>query len=389
LKTDFQRYSMKHRYAFLLPPLLVLTGAALAQSAPTITAADMPAAGDSLRLSQAALTLPATASALTVSGPNQTWNYAGLVATSQRVARYQAVSTAPGALLQFTFNNPIFGPDNRATLVSPQSLPAAAGSLPVTDPLEFSNVSTADFRLVGYGGTFGGTAVPVTYASKAQQDVIYRFPLAYGGATMVSSSLLTTPAALASNGYFSQQRQRTVQADGWGSITTPFGTFAALRVVTTLLDHDSLALGGTAGQGVILPLTRTYEWLANGVHVPVLAITTTTVAGREVVASVEYRDVFRRFVQLAALPPTPGAAASAYPNPSAVGTVLRLTAPAGGGPLSIVATDLLGRRLFARVVPVVAGVAVLGADAFGDFRGVALLTVQSGQGTSTQRVVRE
>jgi hypothetical protein len=94
-------------------------------------------------------------------------------------------------------------------------------------------------------------------------------------------------------------------------------------------------------------------------------------------------------VQLAALPPTPGAAASAYPNPSAVGTVLRLTAPAGGGPLSIVATDLLGRRLFARVVPVVAGVAVLGADAFGDFRGVALLTVQSGQGTSTQRVVRE
>ncbi len=380
---------MIHRYALFLPPLLALAGTALGQTAPTITAADMPIVGDSLRLSQAATTLPASAPALTRNGANQTWNYAGLVATSQRVARYSAVSTVAGTFLQFTFNNSLLSPDNRATLAAPRSLPAAAGTLPVSDPVEFSNVSAADFRLVGYGATFSGTAVPVTYASKAQQDVIYRFPLTYGGSATVSNSLLTTPAALASNGYFSQKRQRTVQADGWGTITTPFGTFAALRVVTTLLDHDSLALGGAAGQGLALPLTRTYEWLANGVHVPVLAITTTTVAGSEVVASVEYRDVFRRFVQLAALPPTPGTAASAYPNPSAVGSALRLTAPAGGGPLSVVATDLLGRRLFARVLPVVAGEAVLGADAFGDFRGVALLTVQGGQGTTTQRVVRE
>lgn len=379
---------MLHRYAFLLPLLLAWTSAARAQTAPRITAADMPMVGDSLRLSQAVPALPAGAPALAVNGPNQTWNYAGLVATSQRVARYQAVGTAAGALLQFTFNS-LFSPDNRATLVAPQSLPAAAGTLPVTDPLEFSNASAADFRLVGYGATFGGTAVPVTYASKAQQDVIYRFPLVYGGVATIGNSLLTTPMALASNGYFSQRRQRTVQADGWGTLTTPFGTFAALRVVTTLLDHDSLALGGAAGQSATLPVVRTYEWLANGVHVPLLAISSTTVAGREVVVSVEYRDVFRRFVRLAALAPTPGAGVEVYPNPSAVGTALRLAAPAGGGPLGVVATDVLGRQLFARVLPVVAGEAVLSADLFAGFRGVALLTVRTSQGTTTRRVVRQ
>jgi len=232
--------------------------------------------------------------------------------------------------------------------------------------------------------------VPVTYASRAQQDVVYRFPISYGNAADVSNSLLTTPAALASSGYFSQQRRRTSQPDAWGTLTTPFGTFQTVRLVTTLADHDSIAFGGTPGQGLDLPLVRTYQWLAKGVHVPVLAITTTTVAGNEVVASVEYRDVFRRFVRLATLGAAPDAAPSAYPNPSAVGTALRLAVPAGGGPLTVAVTDLLGRRLFTKVYSASpGGVLVVEASAFGSFRGVLLVTVQTGQGTTTHRVVRQ
>jgi|GEM_PF-1468408 len=379
-------------HVLLLPLTLLLTllaGPALAQTAPSITAADMPVVGDSLRLSQASPLLPASAPPLGRAGANQTWNYAGLTATAQRVVRYNSVNTAAGALLQLTFNS-LFSPDTRATLVSPQGLPAAAGTLPITDPLEFSAVSGADYRLVGYGGTISGTAVPVTYVSRAQQDVIYRFPLSYGSAADVSNSLLTTPAALASSGYFSQQRRRTNQPDAWGTLTTPFGTFQALRVVTTLADHDSIALGGAPGQGLTLPVVREYKWLAKGVHVPLLTITTTAAAGNEVVASVEYRDVFRRFVGLAAHGAATEAAFSAYPNPSAVGTGLRLAVPAGSGPLIIAGTDLLGRRLFSKAYPASpGGVLVVEASALGSFRGVLLLTVQTAQGTATWRLVRE
>ncbi|MGI4759484.1 MAG: T9SS type A sorting domain-containing protein [Janthinobacterium lividum] len=377
------------RYSLLLPFALLATPT-LAQTAPSLTAADMPVVGDSLRLSQASPALPTGVPPLSRAGANQTWNYAGLVATGQRVVRYNNVSTAAGALLQFTFNNAFFGPDTRATLVSPQGLPAAAGALPVTDPLEFSAVSSADYRLVGYGGTLSGTAVPVTYASRTQQDVIYRFPLNYGGAADVSNSLLTTPAALASSGYFSQRRQRTNQPDAWGTLTTPFGTFQALRVVTTLADHDSLALGGAPGQGLTLPLVREYKWLAKGVHVPVLTITTTAVAGNEVVTSVEYRDVFRRFVGLATHSAAAEAGLSAYPNPSAVGTGLRLAVPAGGGPLTISGADLLGRQLFTKAYAASpGGTIMLDATTFGPFRGVLLLTVTGAQGTATRRLVRE
>ncbi|RZL12920.1 MAG: hypothetical protein EOO62_09705 [Hymenobacter sp.] len=374
------------RYSLLSLPTL-LAGPTFAQTSPSITAADMPAVGDSLRLSQAATTLPTTAPPLARSGANQIWNYAGLAATSQRVERYAAVSTATGLLLQLTFNS-AFNPDNRATLVVPRALPAVGGLLPITDPLEFSTVSAADFRLVGYGGTFNGTAVPLTYVAKNQQDIIYRFPLSYTNVPAVSNSLLTTPAALAATGYFSQKRERRNQADAWGTLTTPFGTFQTVRVVTTITDHDSLSVGGNS-QALDLPIVHEYKWLAKGVHVPVLTITTATVAGREVITGVEYRDIYRRFTPLAGRSAAGAAGFSTYPNPSAVGTALQLAVPAGSGPLSVVGTDLLGRRLFAVSLPAPSGEATLGPEVFGQFRGVALLTVQSARGVATQRVVRE
>jgi hypothetical protein len=375
----------------LLFVLALAAGSAQAQTAPTITAADMPAVGDSLRVSQA-LTLPTSAPPLTRNGANQTWNYAGLVPASQRVVRYNAVSSATGPLLQFTFNSPLSA-DTRATLVSPQNLPLPTGTaitLPITDPLEFSSSTAADFRSVGFGATLSGTAVPVTYASKAQQDVIYRFPLSYGGSSDVSNSFLATPALVSSSGYFSQKRQRTNQVDGWGTLTTPFGTFQTLRVVTTLADHDSLAIGGAPGQGLTLPLIRQYKWLANGIHVPVLTITTTETAGQQTVAAVEYRDSYRRVVALAARDAATDAALSAYPNPSAVGTGLRLAVPASSGSFTLVATDLVGRQLFSqRFGGSPSGSVVVDAGAFGAFRGVVLLTVQTAQGTAMRRVVRQ
>jgi hypothetical protein len=376
----------------LLFALALAAGGAQAQTAPTITAADMPIVGDSLRVSQA-LTLPTNAPPLTRNGANQTWNYAGLVPASQRVVRYNAVSSAAGALLQLTFNNALLGPDTRATLVSPQSLPLPAGTsltLPITDPLEFSSGTAVDFRSVGFGGTLSGTAVPVTYVSKAQQDVIYRFPLSFGGSSDVSNSLLTTPTYVASSGYFSQKRQRTNQPDAWGTLVTPFGTFTTLRVVTTLADHDSLAIGGAPGQGLTLPVVRQYKWLAPGVHVPLLTITTTEVAGQQTVAAVEYRDSYRRIVTLAARDAATDAALSAYPNPSAVGAELRLAVPASSGPFTLLATDLVGRQLFSqRFSGSPSGAVTVDAAAFGAFRGVLLLTVQTAQGTATRRVVRQ
>lgn len=370
----------------LLVSSLLLAGSALAQTAPSITSSDMPQAGDSLRLSQAVV-LPANAPALTLNGANKTWNYAGLVATGQRVERFGTVASAATGLQLLTFGLP-FGA-NRANLASPRDLGVGGATLPVSDAHEFFYTSSADFRSVGFGVTLSGTALPITYLSQARQDVIYHLPQTYGNAADASDSYLQV--AVPGTGALSQRRKRSNLPDAWGTLTTPFGTFQALRVVTTLIDRDSVVLGTTTIPATTLPTRREYKWLAKTIHVPLLTITTTEVAGVQQVTSIEYRDIFRRFVvPLAGRAATAEATLTIYPNPSAAGEPVRLTVPAGSGPLTVEATDVVGRRVFSRSFGgSTSGTLTLEAAAFGTFRGVLLLTVTTAQGTATWRVVRE
>ena len=365
--------------------LLVAPTLARAQTAPSITAADMPVAGDSLRLSQAAPLLPANAPALAQNGANQSWDYSGLMAVGQRVQRYNSfASTAAG--LQVLY----FAGANRASISTPAALPAVGGTaLPVTDVKEFFNLANNLFYSVGFGATVSGTALPVLYTQN--YDIAYSLPVTYTSDPVnnyfLSNSLIT--ASVPGTGYLSRKRQRINRADAWGALTTPFGTFQTLRVVTSLADHDSVVVGTAPGQGLDLPLVREYKWLAKGGHVPVLTITTRLLAGRETITGVEYRDIYRRIVPLATRDAATGAALAAYPNPSAVGSPLTLTVPGGSGPLTVSATDVVGRRLFRRSFGGGTGSVRLAAEDFGTFRGVVLLTVQTSQGTATRRVVRE
>lgn len=385
----------------LLPFILLAATATLARAqSPIIDRTDMPAPTaaaplDTLRLSVASPVLPSSAPPLSQRGANQTWNYTGLAPVSQRVEQFVTASSVTATSLFYALT---FGPlsgTNQATVAAPQSLPLPAGfPLPVTDTYQFYNVSTAtaavqSYRSVGFGASLSGTAVPVTYASAAQQDVIYRFPLSFASLPDSSSSFFATPAAIATVGYLSQKRKRVNRPDAWGTLVTPFGSFATVRVVTKLIDHDSVALGGTPGQGFDLPVTREYKWLAKGIHVPVLTITTRELGGQEVVTNVEYRDAYRRIIRLGTHDAATDAGLATYPNPSAVGSPLSLVMPASNGAFTVSATDLVGRVLFQRSFGGAAGTVQLGAELFGTFRGVALLTVATDQGTVTRRIVRE
>ncbi|MCA8831263.1 hypothetical protein [Hymenobacter pini] len=372
---------MQHRYYFLFWGLLLSTTAG-AQTSPSITRADMPAPGDTLRQSTASVILPAGAPPLTQRGPNQTWNYRALVATAQQVARFTPVPNQP--LYTITFNSILSG-SNRATVAAPQAVPVPPGlTLPITEPYQFFNASSADYRSVGYGGTLAGTAVPVTYASPAEQDIIYRFPLSYASAPDSSRSFFSV--TIPGTGYLSQRRKRVNKADAWGTLTTPFGTFQTVRVVTRIEDHDSLSAGGIS-QGFTLPITREYKWLAVGQHVPVLTITTTQTGTQEIVSGVEYRDVYRRIGgPLAATRALPATAVQVYPTLLRPDQALNLALSA---PASVTATDVTGRLVFQRLLTPRQGAAEIPAEAFGEFRGVLLLRMHTAAGVAVRRVVRE
>lgn len=323
-------------YVYPLAVLLLAAPAALAQTSPSIDRTDMPVIGDTLRLSQAAPTLPASAPPLTRRGANQTWNYAALTPLRQRVESYKNINTT-APTLQFAFGP--LGGVNRATLVSPQTLP---GNLPVpiSDPVAFYNLSNADFRSVGFGATVSGFGLPVTYQSQAQQDVIYRFPLSFSSAADSSSSYFQV--SVPGTGYLSRRRKRVNRPDAWGTLTTPFGTFQTVRLVTRLHDHDSVAVGAGPGQGQTLPVQREYKWLAKTIHVPVLTITTSLLGGQEVITGVEYRDVYRRILSPLGTAAGKAAPLAAWPTTAPAGAAVQLQLPAAA---EVTVTDLTGRVL--------------------------------------------
>ena len=374
---------MRYRYVFASLLGLTAPGLACAQTSPVITVADMPVPTDTLRQSTAAVALPASAPPLSRNGTNQTWNYAGLVATAQNVARFSGIPNQP--LYTLTFGSAVSGP-NRATVAASQTLPLLPGvALPFSEPYQFFRASATELRSVGYGATVGGTAIPVLYASTNEQDVVYRLPLSY--ASQPDSSRSFFSINVPGTGFLSQRRKRVNKVDAWGTLTTPFGTFATIRVVTRLQDHDSVSVGGTS-QGLDLPLTREYKWLAEGQHVPVLTITTNQLANQEVVTRVEYRDVYRRITgPLSIAGPLPEAALAVFPNPLAPDEALHLRLP-GPGAVTLTATDLTGRRIFRRQLPAPAASLQLAPEAFGSFRGVLLLKVETAAGTALRRVVR-
>jgi hypothetical protein len=233
----------------------------------------------------------------------------------------------------------------------------------------------------------GGLQVPVTYANQNQQDIIYRFPLSYTSPADSSNSFfsITVP----NTGHLSQRRKRVNRPDAWGTLTTPFGTFQTVRVVSRLLDHDSVAFGAIPGTAIDPPLTREYKWLAKTHHVPLLTITTQQVLGVETITGIEYRDSYRRIIRTGTRDAATDVVLTAHPNPSAVGEELMLTVPAGSGLLTVSATDLTGRQLFSRQLNGNSGIMILDAKLLGAFRGMALLTVTTARGTVTRRIARQ
>jgi hypothetical protein len=227
-------------------------------------------------------------------GANMNWDYSGLVAESQELREFNAMSNA-SALVNIIFG--VFASsDYQASYYLPNDdlpLDQLGGVLPVniTDIFQFSKSSSSAITSVGIAMAVDGIEIPF------KSDTIetrYEFPLMYQN-------------AYSSNGYtkldlnpiqdivWIQYRTRDSEVDGWGTITTPYGTFDALRVKHTINEVDSISLdvfGGPFTLPLTLPESYIYEWWANGELEPILRIETSDLGGTEIVSGIEYRDSF-------------------------------------------------------------------------------------------------
>jgi hypothetical protein len=239
----------------------------------TITQADMPSANDTIRFSNAnaSTTLP-----YLQSGPNQTWDFSTLVATAQDIEPYKLSLQTPYAFFFLGLNK--YGRKVADSL--------GVGAFQFKDIYNFYKKSSSAYEVEGIGLRYTGIPLPAYYSVP---DKLYQFPLQYADR---DSSNFKFTISLPSLGAYSQVGYRINSVEGWGSITTPYGTFNCLKVKSFIFSADSLNIGG-------FPLkfsrrTIEYKWLANGRKIPILEISgNANAAGAFTPTTVKYRDIPR------------------------------------------------------------------------------------------------
>ncbi len=302
---------MKNLYALLTA--LALATAAQAQI--TITQADMPVANDTLRYSVAS---PVGIPVPTQVGPGQTWDYGTLVPTRQAVARYQPVASI-NPLFVLTFGFQAYGSKVADSI--------GLGPISVQNVYNYFRRNSSSFSVVGRSVEFTGLPLPANYTDP---DELYSFPLQFGD---VDSTTFRVAFSVAGQGSLIQRGTRTNRVVGWGSITTPNGTFQALMVRVTERRIDSIISPQLPIPIAFPSVTRTIIWLAPGQKIPVMELSIgLTPQNRETVTGVQYRDRYRNLVPSAPLP--------AFVSPRRNLTVgdstffVNLTPPGAGGPNS-------------------------------------------------------
>ena len=287
----------------ILAAILLIAFATTTKGQITITNADLSNSGDQFVISTGVAFSGMDA---TLTGANYTWDYSLLTSSAQTIDTiFDEAST--GSLLSLYFIDNGFNPNRSNQCRHGNSF--TAGQVNVSDVWDFYYNSSASFAQPGYGAIVNGAPLPIAFSPK---DIIYPFPLTYNSSN-VSLSGYTLDLTSTLGIYYSVEKTRSNLVDGWGTITTPYGTFDALRVMSTIVEVDSFYIDSLGFGFATPPISTTeYKWLAPGKGVPVLQINT-AVGG--VVTGISYLDS----MQTTAVPQIHAAISevTVFPNPAA------------------------------------------------------------------------
>lgn len=247
--------------------LLFLSSSIDAISQIKIELGDMPLAGDTPRYSIAEPS-PSFLLSYKNTGANYTWNFDSLKSLEQDVEKYLSSS-------QTNYNFP-------GTIAKLYADTFELGAVMFTDIYDFFDTSSSSFTMIGRGLTYGfPISIPFT-----KKDSIYQFPLEYLDR---DSSIFEAKFVQAFLGvYYLSNGYRINEVDGYGQITTPFGTFDVIRVVTDIVQSDTISYDTT--QARINTHRRDYKWLAKGMEYPILQVSGTVTSGNFFPLSISYKD---------------------------------------------------------------------------------------------------
>jgi hypothetical protein len=270
----------------------------------TINKNDLLSGADTIRMSVGAIT---NVSDPSLTGTNYNWDYSTLTPTIQFVDTFVAVSSTPIAY-QLFFNNPLSTKYKANFAQKTTNISFATVSLSnIYNYVQNSSTANA-YSIVGFGATINSIPTSVRYDSI---DVVYKYPMNYNNRdSSVSKYIVSIPTL----GAYGQRKKRVNHVEGWGTVKTPYGSFSALKVKSTLYITDTIYYSAaTFGTKVNRPVQIDYSWIAAGQKVPLLTIST---GATGIVTSVDYKDIKRNVTQVGIKEQSVLNSLRVYPNPT-------------------------------------------------------------------------
>ena len=317
---------------------------------------------------------------LTETGANYTWDYSDLHISSQRIDTFFNVSDA-SALYQLQFNNAFTEPNYVAdfyTNLIGFDLPGASGAgISISKPVSFVRITGTSYQNVGIGVELNGFEVPMAADTI---DYEYELPMTFAD-SWSSDSYIYVDLNPAFNGIFQRYQYRTSEVDGWGSITTKFGTFDVVRVRSEIAYDDSAYVDfGFGGTWLELPTPDevVYTWWSEGNKVPIMKVVAQVVGGNETITRVEFKDQSRN---LAGIEETENFAGQIYPNPA--NGIVNLTFDAGVD--QVIIYNVAGEIVYQNVVTET----VLNIDVQTWISGVYLVKLIGEESVSSTKLIVE
>jgi len=217
---------------------------------------DMPSQGDIVRTSTG---LNLGFIDYQETGEDYNWDFSELTPISQSVDTFVSQLDVPLFYIPFFMFSSNLAVNNSSDLPIPD--------FPITNQYTFFNNTNSSYGIVGDAAMLYGFPIPLKFNSA---DILYQFPMNYGN---TGNSYADYSMGLEDFGYISKEVTRSNTVDGWGTLTTPYGTFEVLRLKSEVIEFDSIYLDSL---GIGLPIYREYteySWLAKNQKIPLLQIT--------------------------------------------------------------------------------------------------------------------
>lgn len=263
---------------------------------PVFNRSDMPIPGDSTRVMNASASSALTAR-LNLAGANARWDFSDLQPSESELVSFRTPTETPYFFFVLANAHGVkFADSINLILISLQNV------------YDFYNGTNARYATIGRGVTVQGFPLPAQYTDP---DELYFFPLQFG---RKDSSTFAYGINIPNTGGYNSRGGRLTVVDGWGEVVTPFGSYQALRVKSTLRIIDSVSFNGF---NFAIPIRTEieYKWLVKGEKVPVLTIRGNSTFATFNPTAIQYRYNYPRIVPPTTISVEPGDVIL-YPNPA-------------------------------------------------------------------------